>query len=90
MQALMFAFPEIEWFPWKFVGEQLPAGWWENMDNQRWFLDWLRKHVLKSDSLESLYSVTTNVIRQHGGTPLPHSPFTRLIALTHPCRRKFT
>lgn len=41
--GLKIAFPDYEWFPWRF--ENVPVGFWENESNRNWYLQWLGKQL---------------------------------------------
>ncbi len=50
-------FPEFEWLPWKF---HVPKGFWNDMNNQRNFVDWVGKQ-LKYKNREDWYKITARV-----------------------------
>ena len=51
-------FPEQEWLPWKF--DKCPSNFWENVNNQRKFLDWAGKE-LKINEMSDWYNVSYRV-----------------------------
>src|SRR5436309_2060124 len=66
-RALCTTFPEIDWHPWKFEHHAVPAGFWQNVSNQRKFLDELGKEV-GINQLDDWYSVMdVKFLYQHGG-----------------------
>ena len=40
---LSAAFPEYEWLPWKF--NKCPRNFWDDLKNQRKFMDWAGKEL---------------------------------------------
>eukprot|EP00027_Filamoeba_sp_ATCC50430_P012117 CAMPEP_0168573886 /NCGR_PEP_ID=MMETSP0413-20121227/18779_1 /TAXON_ID=136452 /ORGANISM="Filamoeba nolandi, Strain NC-AS-23-1" /LENGTH=312 /DNA_ID=CAMNT_0008607177 /DNA_START=21 /DNA_END=956 /DNA_ORIENTATION=- len=63
LQAL---YPNYEWLPWKFP--KLPKGYWNNMDNQKKFFEWLRHPSrLNIPSLEDWYKVSVEDVAKQGG-----------------------
>jgi 5-hydroxyisourate hydrolase-like protein (transthyretin family) len=48
-------FPEYEWLPWRF--SQVPNGFWENVQNQRKYIDWAEKQ-LKINEKSDWYKVS--------------------------------
>lgn len=64
-QALQAVYPEHNWMPWKFG--QTPHGFWEKMENQKQFFDWLGSE-LGYKEMDDWYSVTSlDVINAGGG-----------------------
>ncbi len=51
-------YPEYEWLPWRF--NQVPKGYWDDMKNQRNFMDWAGKQ-LNYTNREDWYKVTIKV-----------------------------
>jgi hypothetical protein len=45
--ALISCFPHHNWQPWKFL--QIPKRYWENVQNQRQFIEWLAQELLIND-----------------------------------------
>jgi hypothetical protein len=57
-------YPEYNWIPWKFnnVGKK----YWDNLNNQRNYMDWLFKE-LKYESMEDWYKISfTDIKNNHG------------------------
>ncbi len=52
-------YPEYEWLPWKF--NQIPKGFWNDMKNQRNFMDWAGKQ-LNYIIREDWYKTTAEVL----------------------------
>jgi hypothetical protein len=57
-QLLSTVFPEHDWLPWKFG--HTPKGYWENMKNQRLFVDWAGNR-LNIKEMSDWYKVKQNV-----------------------------
>jgi hypothetical protein len=57
---LATVFPEYEWLPWKL--ERCPRGFWDDINNQRKFLDWVSKE-LKIEEFSDWYKVTKQVYK---------------------------
>ncbi len=55
---LFSVYPDYEWLPWKFA--QSPKFFWEDVKNQRQFMDWAGKQ-LGVESLEDWYNVSARV-----------------------------
>jgi hypothetical protein len=52
-------YPEYEWLPWRFA--HAPKGYWNDVKNQRLFMDWAGKQ-LNYINKEDWYKSTTEVI----------------------------
>lgn len=65
--AIMDTFPEYNWKPWKFP--QVPAGYWDDVSNQRKFLEDFGE-LNKINTFEQWYEVKSEDIRNHGGAVL--------------------
>lgn len=59
LQLLKSIYPDYEWLPWKF--SQYPRNFWDDMQNQREYLDWVETQ-LNIKNKEDWYRITTNVI----------------------------
>jgi hypothetical protein len=59
--ALQAVFPEQQWHPWRF--SQVPVGYWEDMENQRKYFDWLAKR-LKITRPDDWYNVSLSDVKQ--------------------------
>jgi hypothetical protein len=57
-ELLSSVYPEHEWLPWKF--EQIPLSYWDNVNNQRKFMDWAGKQ-LKINEMSDWYKITRKV-----------------------------
>jgi hypothetical protein len=53
-------YPEYNWLPWKFV--KSPNNFWDNMQNQRKFMDWASKE-LKIAEKSDWYKVAEKVTK---------------------------
>jgi hypothetical protein len=51
-------YPEYDWLPWKFVNT--PHNIWEDMKNQRKFMDWASKE-LNVNNISDWYNVSPQV-----------------------------
>ena len=58
MRLLTTVYPEYDWLPWKF--ERVPHRFWENVENQRKFLDWASVQ-LNIKKLDDWYQIKTEV-----------------------------
>src|SRR5580693_3523537 len=63
-KALQSVYPHHDWLTWKFV-EAVPSGYWDNMENQRKFMDYLGKQ-LGFNKMDEWYQVTPDIIRLYG------------------------
>ncbi len=54
-------YPEYEWLPWRFLHLHVAKGFWDDVKNQRDFMDWAGKK-LNYKSREDWYGVTAEVI----------------------------
>jgi hypothetical protein len=66
--ALKSAFPEHEWLEWKF--RITPMGWWKDKKNQKKYLEWLGKTVLKVESMQDWYKLTKSIVTKNHGMRL--------------------
>jgi hypothetical protein len=55
---LSTVYPDCEWLPWRF--ERVPVHFWEDISNQRKFLDWAAQELGIKD-FTKWYSVTLEV-----------------------------
>jgi hypothetical protein len=55
---LTTVYPDLEWLPWKF--DKCPRHYWEDLKNQRKFLNWLGKE-LNINNFEEWYKVNKQV-----------------------------
>jgi hypothetical protein len=66
--ALQNAYPDHEWLEWRF--EKSPKGFWDSVENQIKYVDWLGKQ-LGISAPEQWYNVPTqHVLERHGSTLL--------------------
>lgn len=63
-KALMAAYPEHKWLPWKFLS--VPQGWWSDTANQKLFLDYVGQQESYSTALH-WYKATDKILMKHGG-----------------------
>jgi hypothetical protein len=63
--CLWNVYPEYEWLPWSFTS--VPMGFWNYIENQKCFIEWLLVKLQKRNTLEDLYSLTSKDIIEHGG-----------------------
>jgi len=68
-KALMDVYPEHDWKLWKFGS--LPKRFWNPIENQRQYFDWLKLHLGYSD-MEDWYKVTIEDFHRNGGSQLLH------------------
>jgi hypothetical protein len=62
LPELLFALhPEHEWLPWKF--DKSPNNIWDNVNNQRKFMDWVAKQF-NINKMSDWYSVKLKVLKK--------------------------
>lgn len=66
-KALHTVYPEHKWLPWRF--NSISHGFWEKVDNQRIYLDWLFSQLGYSN-MDDWYQLTQEHVMKHGGTRL--------------------
>jgi hypothetical protein len=59
VKLMATVYPEYEWLPWKF--EHSPKNYWENVSNQRRFMDWAAKELNVKD-MSDWYNVSVKVL----------------------------
>ena len=59
-------FPEQDWLPWKFIKWRLPPNYWDNINNQIKYVNWVGKQ-LKINEMSDWYKVTAKVDGCYGG-----------------------
>lgn len=65
VRTLQHIYSEHKWEPWKFT--RIPEGWWDTMQHQRDYFDWLQT-ALKLKDMNAWYDVSyKDVRRQPGG-----------------------
>lgn len=62
--AIMDAFPEHEWEPWRF--SRSPAGFWRSQQNRAKYFDWL-SNKLSLTAKDQWYRVSVAAVRAHDG-----------------------
>ena len=67
VKALQALYPEKNWQVWKFL--HVPHEFWNDIENQRIFLNWLSKELL-IENLDDWYKVNPSKIIENGGTGL--------------------
>src|SRR5690349_21566900 len=67
-RALLSVYPHHSWMAWRFQ-QSVPHGYWDNMENQRKFMDWLGRE-LGYKKQEDWYRITWMEISNHGGSGL--------------------
>lgn len=82
--ALMQAYPEHNWMPWKF--NTVPHRFWRLMDNQRRYLDWLAGEVGVKSLDEWSDKLSYSILEKHGGTSLLqiHGTSRKLLKAVYP------
>ena len=58
---------EIDWLPWKF--KTIPFNYWNDLKNQRKFLDWLAS-LLQIKEYKDWYKIDSKTIKSHNGNAL--------------------
>lgn len=64
-KALQSIYPDHEWHPWK-LRQKLPIGYFNDIENQRFFFDWLGKK-LNFLNMQDWYSINREEILKNGG-----------------------
>jgi hypothetical protein len=57
-RLLSTLYPEYDWLPWKF--DRCPNKFWENVNNQRKFMEWATKELNIKD-MSDWYTVSVKV-----------------------------
>jgi hypothetical protein len=63
-QLLAEVHPEYDWLPWRF--EKCPRNYWDDMKNQRKFMDWASKQLDIKD-MSDWYKLTYKVTQHYLG-----------------------
>jgi hypothetical protein len=63
-KLLISIYPSHSWKIWKF--KSVPKGYWNDVKNQREFLNWLSE-IIRIKKIEEWYSIRTIDIRENGG-----------------------
>ena len=80
--ALQDVYPQHHWLPWKF--NKLPLGYWEDIRNQKEFMDWLSED-LKIKDLKDWYKVSLKQIRKaSSGQVFSQQHFVDLLVRRYP------
>jgi hypothetical protein len=64
-RALMATYPYHKWQMWRF--KAVPARWWDNMTNQREYMDWVKQELNIAD-MGKWHAVTALQLKAVGGT----------------------
>ena len=59
-------YPNHIWLPWKFSEQIVPRGYWNNHQNQCFYLDWLGS-ILGFQQMDDWYKITTKHLQDNGG-----------------------
>lgn len=62
--ALSAVYPDYKWLPWRF--SKVPRGFWNSLDNQKWYADWLGK-LLGYTCMNDWYKLSTADITNNNG-----------------------
>ncbi len=68
VKALQFAYPTHKWHFWK-LAHQISYGFWNEMNNQRDFMEWLRDDLGFKD-MTDWYKMTSHHIKSRGASGL--------------------
>ena len=79
-KALLIIFPEIDWNKHIFEMKSLPKHYWDSIDNQRTFFDYLYKKF-GFNRLEEWYFVTNLEIKRNGGGTLLNKYHSQLFLI---------
>jgi len=60
-KALQSIYQDVEWYPWKF--KRTPDGFWKDIQNQRFYFDWIAKQLLITD-FEQWYQFKISDLRK--------------------------
>ena len=66
-EMLITLFPEFEWLLWKF--KQVPTGFWDDIQNQKKYIEWLRIQ-LNITRIEEWYNITNKDFVKNSGQGL--------------------
>jgi len=66
-ELLKFAYPEIDWIPWRF--QSVPRDYWSEPKHHRFYAEWLGK-VLGYRKLEDWYQIAVDDFKNHSGDGL--------------------
>jgi hypothetical protein len=77
-QLLSGVYSEYEWLPWKF--ERCPRNFWEDVNNQRRFMEWAGKQ-LNIKEMSDWYKVTTKDFVAVGGSGLVTHKYNNSLSL---------
>jgi hypothetical protein len=66
--ALMRIYPDMEWQPWRF--ESAPGNYWDDMENQRIFFDWIFDQLEMNDATDWYQIHQIDIIKLGGGALL--------------------
>jgi hypothetical protein len=82
-EIVISSYPELKWLPWRF--EQVPRGYWDDINEQREFFDWVYDQ-LQFSSKDDWYNLSASDIIRLGGSSLLYyhynnSPSTALMTI---------
>jgi hypothetical protein len=73
VDALKEAYPTHSWLPWKF--KRVRPGYWDDINHQRQFFDWLYSELGLSGGLDGWYTALTGPVFHHGGGSLLNNKY---------------
>ena len=65
-QLISSVYSEFDWLPWRFY--RCPNYYWEDLNNQRKFVDWVGKN-LNIKEMSDWYKVTSQVFNKYNDNP---------------------
>lgn len=67
LKALRTVYPDHEWLEWRFP--RVSAGFWDNIQHQRKYMDWVAKHRLgfEPTDYQKWYRIMYDDVAKHGG-----------------------
>ena len=67
--ALQSIYPDHQWLPWKFEQQKVSPGFWDQFNNQKFFIEWLGKE-LGFKHINDWFNITQKHIQDYGGRGL--------------------
>src|SRR5690606_34999934 len=64
------SYADTLWYPWKFC--QVPKGYWDTMENQRLFFDWLADELCIMDNTNWFQVKKDAIMSSHGAGLIKH------------------
>jgi hypothetical protein len=86
IKTLYDIYPEYEWKPWKFRHFSVPHGYWDNLDNQKKYFNWL-SNILGINKTSDWYSISRNDVISRGGATLLNKYGDSVIRYEYPSYR---